>query len=89
LTQLWSHLTGRRGVAELLSAQGVSYDIGLARMVVDSKVIILNQLQPSSLPQVQICLSEDVLEAFMVTIYFTSMIDEIVHPYLKSMHYCS
>jgi hypothetical protein len=38
------------GVAVLILAQGVSYDIGLAGMVVDSKVIILNQLQPSSLP---------------------------------------
>jgi hypothetical protein len=79
---------GKRGVAVLLLAQGVGYDIGLARMVVDSKVIILNQLQPSLLPQVQIHLSEDVLEAFVVTVYFTSMTDEIVPPYLKSVHYC-
>jgi hypothetical protein len=86
--QLGSHSMGKRGVAVLLLAQGVGYDIGLARMVVDSKVIILNQLQPSLLPQVQIHLSEDVLEAFVVTVYFTSMTDEIVPPYLKSVHYC-
>jgi hypothetical protein len=42
--QLGSHSMGKRGVAVLLLAQGVGYDIGLARMVVDSKVIILNQL---------------------------------------------
>jgi hypothetical protein len=82
-------LTGKHGVAVLLSAQGIGYDIGLARMVVDSDVIILNQLQPSSLPQVQIHLGEDILETFVVTVYFTTIIDEIVPPYLKSIHYCS
>jgi hypothetical protein len=86
--QHWSHSTSERGVAVLLSAQGIGYDIGLAGMVIDSNVIILNQLQPSSLPQIQICLSKDVLEAFVVTVYFTSMIDEVMPPYLKGMHYC-
>jgi hypothetical protein len=42
--QLWSHPSGKRGVAVLLLAPGVKYNIGLAWMVVDSKVIILNQL---------------------------------------------
>jgi hypothetical protein len=79
----------KRGVAVLLSAQGISYDIGLAEMVLDSEVVILNQLQPSSPPQVQIHLSEDVLEAFVLTVYFTSTTDEIVPPYLKSVHYNS
>jgi hypothetical protein len=76
------------GVAVLLLAQGVGYDIGLAGMAVDFEVILLNQLQPSSLPQIQICLSQDVLEAFVITLYFLSMIDEIMSPYLKSVQYC-
>jgi hypothetical protein len=76
------------GVTVLLLAQGISYNIGLAGMVVDSKVIIHNQLQPSSLPQIQICLSKYVLDAFVVTVYFTLMIDEIVPPHLKSVHHC-
>jgi hypothetical protein len=58
-------------------------------MVVDSEVVILNQLQPSSLPQIQICATEDVLEAFVITVYLTSMTNEIVSPYLKSVHNCS
>jgi hypothetical protein len=56
-------------------------------MVVDSEIIILNQLQPSTLPQIEICLSKDELEAFVVTVYFTLMTDEIMPPYIKSMHY--
>jgi hypothetical protein len=58
-------------------------------MVVDSEVVILNQLQPSSLPQIQIYATEDVLEAFVITVYLTSMTNEIVSPYLKSVHNCS
>jgi hypothetical protein len=68
-------------------AQGIGYDIGLAGMVADSEVIILNQVQPSSLPQVQIYLSEGILVDFVVTVYLTSMTDEIVPPYLMSMHH--
>jgi hypothetical protein len=85
---MWLHSMSKRGVVVLLSAQGVDYDVGLAGMVVDSEVIIHNQLQPSSPPQIQIRLSKDVLEASMVTVYFTSKTDEIVHPYLQSVHYC-
>jgi hypothetical protein len=40
--QVWSHPLGRCGIVELFSAQGIDYDIGLARMVVDSEVIIIN-----------------------------------------------
>jgi hypothetical protein len=72
----------KHGVGVLLSTQGVDYDIGLAWMVVYSKIIILNQLHPSSLPHIQIRLSKDVLEAFVVTVYLTSLTDEIVPPYL-------
>jgi hypothetical protein len=35
-------------------------------MIVNLKIIVLNQLQPSSLPHVQIGLSEKVLQALVV-----------------------
>jgi hypothetical protein len=35
---------GKRGIAVLLSAQGIGYDIGLAGMVVENELVILNQL---------------------------------------------
>jgi hypothetical protein len=59
-----------------------------AWMVIDSKVIILNQFQPSSLPQIQIHLSEEVLKALVIIVYFTLMTNEIVPPCLKSIHNC-
>jgi hypothetical protein len=88
MMQLCSHSMSKCGVVVLLSAQGINDDIVLARMVVDSDIIILNQLQTSLLPQIQTHLSKNVLEAFVVTVYFTSMTDEIVPPYLKSIYYC-
>jgi hypothetical protein len=59
-----------------------------AWMVIDSMVIILNQFYPSLLPQIQIHLSEDVLKALVIIVYLTLMTNEIVPPYLKSIHNC-
>jgi hypothetical protein len=36
------------------STQGVGYHIGFPRMIVDSKIIILDKLQPSPLLKVQV-----------------------------------
>jgi hypothetical protein len=57
-------------------------------VVVDSDVIILNQLSPSVLLQIQIGLSENILEALVVTISLASMADEVMPPYLESMNHC-
>jgi hypothetical protein len=40
------------------------------------------------LSQIQVVLSEDVLEALVVTINPTTMSYEIVPPYVKRMHHC-
>jgi hypothetical protein len=36
------------------STQSIGYHIGLPKIVVDSKIIILDKLQPSTLPKVQV-----------------------------------
>jgi hypothetical protein len=41
-------------------AQGVGHYIGFTMMVMNFQVIVLDQLQPSSLPYVQVNLGEDV-----------------------------
>jgi hypothetical protein len=56
----------REVVAVSLAAQGIHNHICLTRMIVNLKIIVLNQLQPSSLPHVQIGLSEKVLQALVV-----------------------
>jgi hypothetical protein len=45
----------------LLPAQGIRNQIHLARMIVNFQVIILDELQPTALPKVEILLSEDIL----------------------------
>jgi hypothetical protein len=50
------------------STPSVGYYIVLPRLIVDSKIIILDKLQPSPLPKVQVRLHEDVLQTLMVRI---------------------
>jgi hypothetical protein len=40
------------------------------------------------LQQIQVVLSEYVLETLVVTVDLTAMSNELVSPYLKSMHHC-
>jgi hypothetical protein len=48
--------------------QRVCNDISLSRVIVDFQLIVLDQLEPSLLPHVQIRLGKDVLQAFVVRI---------------------
>jgi hypothetical protein len=50
------------------STQSVSYHIGLPTMIVDFEIIILDKLQPSPLPKVQVHLHEDILQTLMICI---------------------
>jgi hypothetical protein len=53
-------------VAVSLVAHGIHNHIRLTRMIVNLKIIVLDQLHPSSLPHVQISLSKKVLQALVV-----------------------
>jgi hypothetical protein len=66
-----SHASGKSSVAILLVTQSIGYDVGLSEVVIDSDVIILNQLYPSALPQIQINLGKQVIEALVVMVYLT------------------
>jgi hypothetical protein len=48
--------------------QRVCNDICISRVIVDFQLIVLDQLEPSLLPHVQIRLGKDVLQAFVVHI---------------------
>jgi hypothetical protein len=54
-------------VAVSFVTQGICNHIRLTGLIVNLKIIILDQLQPSSLPHVQISLSEKVLQALVVS----------------------
>jgi hypothetical protein len=57
----------RQVVAVSFVTQGICNHIRLTGLIVNLKIIILDQLQPSSLPHVQISLSEKVLQALVVS----------------------
>jgi hypothetical protein len=56
-------------------------------MIIDSNVIVLDQLRLSMLSQIKIHLGEDILETLMVVVYCTPVSNEVMSPYLKSMYH--
>ena len=61
-------------VAISLPAQCVSNHIGHAWSILDTRIILLNHFDPMSLPEVEVGLSEDVLETLMISedVHFSS-----------------
>jgi hypothetical protein len=57
----------RQVVAVSFAAQGIRNHIHLTGVIVNLQIIVLDQLQPSSLMYVQISLSEKVLQALVVS----------------------
>ena len=50
------------------------------------EVIILDQLEPSSLMHIQLRLSEDVLKTFMISVDIAHIAEQIMSPCLQSMN---
>jgi hypothetical protein len=67
--------------------ESICYDIVLPWVIVPSDVMILNQLYLSTLPQIQISLSENIIETLMVAVNPASIADEVKPPYLERMDY--
>jgi hypothetical protein len=61
-----SEASSRQVVAMSFVAQGIRNHIRLIRVIMNLKIIVLDQLQPSSLTHVQISLRENVRQALMV-----------------------
>jgi hypothetical protein len=51
-----------------LTTQHVRNDVCLTRVIVNFQLLVLDQLEPPSLPHVQIWLGKDVLQAFVVRV---------------------
>ena len=62
------------------STEGIRNNIGLSGMVMDPDVIILNEFHPTSLPQVQLLLGEDILQALVISIDPAAMTHKIGSP---------
>ena len=73
-----------------LTAQRVSYYVSLFGVIMQSHVIILDELQPSPLSEVQLLLREDVLQTLVIRVHLTMVSDEKMSPCLQClqcMHY--
>jgi hypothetical protein len=70
----------------LLSTQGISNQIRLARMIMNLQIIILNKLQPTALPKVEILLSEYILQTLMICVHLALGSHNVVSPNLKRVH---
>src|SRR4051812_19191542 len=67
LTQVRVNLMHLDIVAIALAAQRIGYDVRLPRRVLNINRVFSNGFKPPSLPQVQIGLSEQVLQAFVIS----------------------
>src|SRR3954469_4191477 len=86
LTQLKWHSLSISNIYMALTAQRICNNICFTRMILHIPVIVLNQLQPSALPEVQLSLSEDILQALMIHENVTAVPNEIVPPCLQRMN---
>src|SRR3954469_25927845 len=82
LTQLKWHSLDISNIDVALTAQRICNDICFTRMILHIQVIILNKLQPSALPEVQLPLSENILQTLMISEYVTSVTNKVVPPCL-------
>ena len=69
------------------AAEGISHYISFAQVIIYPEVVVLNQLEPSSLSKVQIGLSEYILETLVVGKYLALLSNQIVSPDLQSVHH--
>jgi hypothetical protein len=77
----------RQVVAMSFVAQGIRNHIRFTGMIVNIQIIVLDQLQPSSLMHVQISLSEKALQALVVGEDMSHIPQKIVPPCTQSMNH--
>jgi hypothetical protein len=70
-----------------LAAQGIRNHIHLTKMIVNLKIIVIDQLQPSSLPHVQISLGENVLQSLVINEDMSHIPKEIMPPDTQGMNH--
>ena len=70
-----------------LTAQRVSYYVSLSWVIMQSHIIILDELQPSPLPEIQLLLREDVLQTLVIRVHLTMISDKKMSPCFQRMHY--
>ncbi len=70
-----------------LATQHVCNDIFLSWVIVNFQIVVLDQLEPSLLPLVQVRLSENVLQALVVRIDMSHIPKKIMSPGSQGMNH--
>ena len=70
-----------------LLTQGVSYYVGLPNVVVQTKIIVFQELHPLYLSHVQLLMVEKILQALMVGKHLKLHAIEVMSPYFQGKHY--
>jgi hypothetical protein len=68
------------------ATERIRNDIGLAWMIVYFQIIVFDEFLLAPLPHIQVCLSKDVLEAFVVSINMTFRTHQMMSPDLQGMN---
>jgi hypothetical protein len=58
--------------------KSISNHIGLPRVILNCKVIVLYQLKSSTLPHIQLLLRQNIFETLMISIDITSLTIEVM-----------
>ena len=70
-----------------LTALRVGYYVSLPGVILQSHAIILDELQPSPLSEIQLLLRENVLQTLVIRVHLTMISDKKMSPCLQRMHY--
>ena len=70
-----------------LMAQRASYYVSLSGVIVQFHIIILDELQPSPLSEVQLLLCENILQTLVIRVHLAMVSNQKMSPSLQCMHY--
>ena len=69
------------------TAQRVSYYVSLSGVIMQFHIIILDELQPSPLPEVQLLLRENILQTLVIRVHLAMVSNQKMSLSLQCMHY--
>jgi hypothetical protein len=72
----------------MLAAKRICNHVSLAGMIMDFQIIILDQFQLSSLPHIQVRLSENIFETPVVGVDIAVITHQVVPQKFQGMHDC-
>src|ERR1043165_7721286 len=75
--------------SRFLPAQGVCYNIRLARMVLNSTIIVVQKFDPTALPYVQVLLVENVLETLVIGVDGAFGTVQVMSPNFQRENHCT